>query len=157
VLQKSDEGKLKIIGSTTQSDGTNSYNKINNIDSELDALTIAKTGSKTMKKVLEQENIKITDLLKIIPQNINAFAYEKLYTSLLKIDKNLFFLKNIPNGGHLGDVDLIRNLTDYFGELEFQQLPLKECENILLYGMGGPEGKDKNYHAILLKYNAQLN
>ncbi len=110
-----------------------------------------------MKRVLEKKNVKITDLLKIIPQNINAFAYEKLYTSLLKIDKSLFFLKNIPNGGHLGDVDLIRNLTDYFVELELQEPSLDESETILLYGMGGPEGKDKNYHAILLEYNTQLN
>ena len=157
VLQKSDEGEIRVVGSTTQSDGTNSYNKINHIDSELDALTIAKTGSKTMKKVLGQEKVRISDLLKIIPQNINAFAYEKLYTSLLKVDKSLFFLKNIPNGGHLGDVDLIRNLTDYFRELKLQKTTLDDYETILLYGMGGPEGKDKNYHAILLEYNTQLN
>lgn len=156
-LKKSNEGKIKVIASTTQSDGTNSYNKVNHIDSELDALTIAKTGSKTMKRVLEQEKVKISDLLKIIPQNINTFVYEKLYAGLLKVDKSLFFLKNISNGGHLGDVDLIRNLTDYFGYLKLQETTLDDYETILLYGMGGPEGKDKNYHAILLEYNTQLN
>lgn len=54
-------------------------------------------------------------------------------------------------------MDLIRNLTDYFKELEIEKSSLNDLETILLYGMGGPEGKDKNYHVILLEYNTQLN
>lgn len=150
VLQKNNKGKVIIKNSETQSDGTNSYNKIYNIDKELDAITIARTGTQTIKRLLKKEKISIDSIFKIIPQNINSFAYTNLYSNFLKISPSMFYLDNIPNGGHLGDVDIIRNLKDY---LELIKNKETDCFNILLYGMGGPEGKDKNYHAILVQYS----
>lgn len=149
VMQKNNEGDILIRNSKTISDGTNSYNKYYNVHDELDAITIARIGTQTIKGLLEKENQPINSISKIIPQNINAFAYTNLYSKFLKVPPSIFYLDNISEGGHLGDVDIIRNLKDYSRLIEENQY---NKENILLYGMGGPEGKDKNFHAILVDY-----
>ena len=55
--------------------------------------------------------------------------------------------KNIPNGGHVGDVDLIRNLTTLEKE---DNIPNNSY--VLIYGLGS-NGLDMSYAAALLKYN----
>lgn len=142
VLNKS-KGDIQLLADRTRSEGTMSLNYYNNINKELDAIAVIRVGIKTIKTMLKENNITIDDIDKMVPQSIHYNAYLNIYSNFLGIESEKIFLDNISKGGHLGDVDVIRNIKDYSDA--------EKNKTVLLYGLGGPVGKDKNFNALLLK------
>ena len=148
VVISKDESDIELIDVNSKSSGIISYNILNNVNQEIDVITVIKKGVETVKELLERNKISILKIAAFIPQNINYNIYTNIYAKFLGIPKERMFLENIPKGGHLGDIDIIRNLKDFK-----EKNILKKGDYIVLYGLGGPIGKDKDYHAILAKYN----
>jgi len=109
-----------------------------------DRINIVQNGAATINYICEKNNIQKESLL-VIPQNVNYQAPE-LYSKFTNINISNFYTENIPKGGHIGDVDIIRNLTDLISLADS-----KNIENILLYTVGS-NGADINYSPMLLNY-----
>lgn len=145
VLQNS-TSDLNIIDSISISDGASSYDKFNNTNLGFSNLGIVKKGVETVEKLLLNNGLIIEDISMMIPQSINHLSYTTIYPNMLRLDPSKVFIQNIPNGGHLGDVDTIRNLKDYLN-----QFSVPQNANLLLYGQS-LIGRDLNYNALLLQY-----
>ncbi len=63
--------------------------------------------------LLQRNNLSVNDIHKYVPQTIHYLLY-RMYAKSINVKLDRFFLDNIPKGGHLGDVDSIRNLKDAF-------------------------------------------
>jgi 3-oxoacyl-[acyl-carrier-protein] synthase-3 len=92
--------------------------------------TIVQIGSELMKSLVKKNNLTLKDISRIIPQNISKSGWN-FYCQSLDFPKEKVFLDNFSDGGHMGDVDIIRNLTDTLK----QKLLLKN-EYAILYGIG---------------------
>lgn len=136
-----------IIDCISISDGIYSYNKYNKkTDNAINKLAIVKKGSVAVERLLHKNNLRQDDIFLMIPQSINKLSYTTIYPTMLKIRPEKVFVENIANGGHLGDVDTIRNLKDC---IESYTVP--PYAYILLYGQGIING-DLNYNSLLLQY-----
>lgn len=123
-------GKLKILDSFSKTDGKSSYRKYMKIPYTFSEQDITINIKNTILTLLENNRLTREDIKFIVPQNINEIVY-KLHAKVLKISPEKFFLKNIPFGGHIGDIDTIRNLKDIIDE----NLLLKS-EKLVLFAMG---------------------
>jgi len=148
MVLSSESTDFEIIDYISASDGTLSHDKYNDIKREPDVISVIGKGVKTIKTLLTRNSLNISDIYMMIPQNINHQGYVNLYAKMLNLNPEKLFLENIPKGGHLGDVDIMRNFKDFS-----INNTIPEEANILLYGLGGPEGKDKSYDAVLVKYS----
>ena len=142
-----------IAGSRSLSDGSFSYERyrINSVKKDAligsidDRMKIIEKGIGVITNLLADNGLSPRDLRLLLPQSVNYYAYY-IYSKLLKIPMEKIFTDNIPDGGHLGDVDLLRNFTDVVKKQEFSP-----GDYILLYGVGS-DGTDINYNALLLHY-----
>lgn len=137
---------IEIVDYIFLSDGTGSFNKYHKIDQQINKVLIVRNGVNAIKKLLQKNNLTLDDIFLIIPQSVNRYVYT-MYENMLNIQSDKMFTKNIPNGGHLGDVDTIRNLKDC---IDLYSIPDKSY--IIVYGFS-EFGTDVNYNLVLLKYN----
>lgn len=138
------QGKLKIVDSFSKTDGKYSYRKYMNIPYTLSEKDITINIKNTILTLLKNNNLISDDIKFIVPQNINEIVY-KLHAKVLKISPKKFFLKNIPFGGHIGDIDTIRNLKDIIDE----NLLLKN-DRLVLFAMG-MIADNQTYVSILIE------
>ncbi|MBB6715556.1 3-oxoacyl-[acyl-carrier-protein] synthase III C-terminal domain-containing protein [Clostridium gasigenes] len=138
------QGDIKILDSFSKSDGKCSYNTYMNIPFERSQKEISINIKNTILTLLENNNLTSDDIKMIVPQNVNKVLY-KLHAKLLKVSIEKFFLRNIPFGGHIGDVDVIRNLKDITDE----KLLLKN-DKVVLLAMG-LTAINENYASILIE------
>lgn len=68
---------------------------------------------KFIKKFLKKHNLLPKDIYMMIVQSINHVTYTELYAKPLDISSSQMYLRNIPCGGHLGNVDMARNFKDF--------------------------------------------
>lgn len=137
-LRNSDDVKFKIIDSQDISCAA-----IDNDNKILQRKNIVVNGTNFINNFLKKHNLNIElDLKTIIPQNVNKHVYENLYSKLLGCKKSKFYLENIPQTGHMGDVDTIYNLKKYSD--------IAEAGKILLYGLGS-FGDNYSYATVLLQ------
>ncbi len=140
-----DNGQARIIDYVSVSDGSYSYNAYHNKKEEADFLQDVRRGTDTVTKILRATGREIQDIKVIIPQNVNYSVYY-LYTRFLGIEQEKMYLKNIFNGGHLRDVDTIKNYVDAVNDNTLQ-----DGDQCMLFG-SGTHGNDATYNAILLEY-----
>ncbi|SHI58768.1 3-oxoacyl-[acyl-carrier-protein] synthase-3 [Clostridium cavendishii DSM 21758] len=140
------QGKLKILDSFSRTDGTYSYKKYMNIPYILSEKDITINIKNAILKLLENNKLTTDDVKFIVPQNVNEIVY-RLHAKVLKISPEKFFLKNIPFGGHVGDIDTIRNLKDIIDKnLVFEK------EKLVLFAMG-MIAENQTYVSILIEKN----
>lgn len=137
--------EAKIIDALSISDGSYSYNAYHKKTEEVDFLQDVRRGTNTVHEILSRKGLEAQDLKMIIPQNVNYHVYY-LYSKFLGIDREKIYLKNIFDGGHLRDVDTIRNYVD-----ALRDYPLLSGDKFMLFG-SGLNGNDSTYNAILLEY-----
>lgn len=102
---------------------------------------------KEIKKFLETNSVSINDVCMMIPQSTNRYTYLQIYASALGISEDKIFLDNIPRGGHMGNVDVARNLKD------FTKLYSPHKDALVLMITAGYElSGDHTIGAILLRY-----
>jgi 3-oxoacyl-[acyl-carrier-protein] synthase-3 len=87
-------------------------------------------GADLIKSLLKKNNLTLNDIAMIIPQNISKSGWT-FYCQVLEFPKERVFLDNFDDGGHMGDVDIIRNIT----EIRKRKL-LKPRDFAVIYGIG---------------------
>lgn len=142
------DSKFEIVDSISVSDGQISFDAYNGIEFKPDVVSVVVKGVGVIKQLISRNGLTMEDIQHVIPQSINYQKYSGLYAKMLGIKSEQMFLDNIAKGGHLGDVDIMRNFHDYFGSNA-----LLKDKYYLLYGIGGPQGKDKSYNAVLVRVN----
>jgi 3-oxoacyl-[acyl-carrier-protein] synthase III len=138
--------KCEIIAEKSTSDGRYSLYEHNKNKQKVNNMDTVKKGVELITDLLKTNGFTAKDIKMIIPQNLNFHGYY-VYVKLLGIPMENMFLKNIPMGGHLADVDTIRNYTDVIREGEIMKDNL-----FVLYATGAIRpGFDTVYNTVLLK------
>lgn len=91
---------------------------------------IVNTGSDLIKSLVRDNGLTIKDISLIIPQNISGSGWN-FYCQVLDFPRERVFLETFSDGGHMGDVDIIRNLT---GVLKKKLVPKNGYA--IIYGLG---------------------
>lgn len=91
---------------------------------------IVNVGSELIKSLVEKNNLTLKDIAMIIPQNISKSGWN-FYCQVLEFPGERVFLDNFDDGGHMGDVDIIRNIT----EVRKRKL-LSPQDYAIVYGIG---------------------
>ena len=128
------------------SEGRFSYNLYSNAEFEFNKFDIFWRGCQVIRHLLDKHGLQFEQIKMILPLSINYYNYT-LIAEQLKIPSSKFFLDNIPRGGHLGDVDTIRNFTDFY-----RQGSYGDGDYILMYALGF-YNFDITYHSALCKLN----
>jgi 3-oxoacyl-[acyl-carrier-protein] synthase-3 len=102
---------------------------------------VIQTGSNLIKNLIGKNNLTMKDISRIIPQNTSKSVWN-FYSQLLDFPKEKVFLDNFSDGGHMGDVDIIRNITD----IRERKL-LAPQEFAIAYGIG----TGTSWNALLLQ------
>lgn len=130
--------------------GMSSFNTYNSkqFDEEpvLNRLGMIKKGVDFIARSLAESNIKISDVNKIIVSNVRHDVFINTYSKLLGIKADIFYLENTQDGGHVNDIDIIRNLKDYLQNNNGES----KNELIALYTLDIEESRDINYHLLFL-------
>ena len=137
-LISKDLGFMEIVDESGRADGS-----INTVNSFLDTESqkrVIEIGVDVIKNLLERNSLSIDDISTIVPLNTSLFSWRS-YSKLLNITLKKVFLENFGLGGHLGDVDLIRNLES----LSLRQT--NRFEYFLAYGVS----TGTSWSAILLQ------
>jgi 3-oxoacyl-[acyl-carrier-protein] synthase III len=103
--------------------------------------TIVQVGCDIMNQLAQRNNLKLKDISLIIPQNISNSGWN-FYCQLLDFPKENVFLETFADGGHMADVDIIRNLTEVR-----RTRPLSPGDYALIYGLG----TGTSWSALLLR------
>lgn len=144
ILLLGNEGESsKVLDTISITDGEYSYNEFNEIRNDINKFNIIKKGSELIKELVNRNKV---DIKKIVPLSVNYYASQAL-AEFLDVPIEKLYLKNIPKGGHLGDVDVIRNYVDIIADKE-----LHKGDKIILYGLGYRNKiEDITYYAVLLE------
>ncbi len=129
------------------SDGTYSFNEYNHLPTDFDHFKFIRDGSAFINNLVNKNNLTLSDIKLIIPQNINYSTYYNFYAKFIGVPPEKIYLNSILDGGHMADVDIIRNYTDIV-----RASRLQAGDKFIFYGMG-LEGMDITYNACLLQYN----
>jgi|GEM_PF-2224702 len=92
--------------------------------------SIVQIGCDLIKSLVRRNNLTLKDISWIIPQNISKSGWN-FYCQALEFPKENIFLDNFSDGGHMGDVDIIRNLTDVIDRKK-----IAKGEYAVVYGIG---------------------
>lgn len=143
-------GFLKILDCLHLSDGSMSlerYKKLcepvqaNILEWELDVMKKAKAK---IRDILAKNNMTKDDMALFITQNVH-YLLLRMQAKNINIKMDKIFSDNMYNGGHLGDVDSIRNLKD-----AVEKYNGKKGERLLMYILG-EMGDNFNIYTILLE------
>ncbi len=147
ILVGSDTGILKIADWNSCNLGNPSYNKIeNNAQSQDFRSDMINRGVAFFDETLRKFNLEKDEIGKVIPPNVRHDVYYDVYSHYLKMNPKVFYLDNVPDGGHICDIDIIRNLKDYM-----KSKKKVKNQNIILYTPDVEKTLDVNYHLVLLK------
>ncbi len=146
LVGKNDNMLAKIIRGTALSQGLYSFYKYLKMPPKVSGMEIAKQGKEFIINFINENKLTLDNIHMMILQNINYSEYH-MYTQYLDISMDKIFTQNISRGGHLAEVDTIRNFTDFI-----KQNPPKDGGKILMYGSGTiGDGMDAVYNTVLLE------
>lgn len=128
-------------------DGCSSYNLYSNLEYQFNKFNIFRRGCQVIRHLLDKHALQFDQIRVILPLSLNHYNYT-LIAEQLGISSSKFYLDNIPRGGHLGDVDTIRNFTDFY-----RQCSYKDGDYMLIYALGFYNNFDVVYHSALCKLN----
>ena len=133
-------GLFEIIDGVGKTDG-----RIDSVNSFLDPKNqqrVIDVGTSLIQELLRTHGLSFNDVRVLVPLNTTEFVWRH-YAKQLGISFTKVFFENMKKGkgGHLGDVDLIRNLKDLSSEQEFP--------NSYLVAYGVATGT--SWNALLLK------
>lgn len=151
LIKKSSSDKgISILDWHYENYGVSSFNTYNskqfNDEPVLNRLSMIKKGVDFITHSLAKSNRKMADVNKIIVSNVRHDVFRNTYSKLLGVTEDIFYLENTQEGGHVNDIDIIRNLKDY---LQNNNGELKK-ELIALYTLDIEESRDINYHLLFL-------
>jgi 3-oxoacyl-[acyl-carrier-protein] synthase-3 len=101
---------------------------------------IVEVGSSLIHELLRKHGLSFDDVPFLVPLNTTPVVWQN-YAKRLGISVKKVFFENMGKGGHLGDVDLIRNLKDISSKREFPD------GYLVVYGVA----TGTSWNALLLK------
>jgi hypothetical protein len=131
-------GPLEIIDSVGKTDG-----RIDSINSFMDSKNqerVVDVGSSLIRELLRKHGLSFDDVRFLVPLNTTPVVWQQ-YAKRLGISVKKVFFENMGKGGHLGDVDLVRNLRDISSK---QEVP---NGYLVVYGVA----TGTSWNALLLK------
>lgn len=138
----SSEIQMKVIDSLSLADGSYSYNHYLQNKREPDRLGLITTGVNAINQLVTRNILRKEDISYYVPQSINKSLYS-VFAKYLRVEPEHFFVENIERGGHLENVDTIRNYSDVLQKADKNAF-------IILWGMG-LLNYDSMYNTILLQ------
>lgn len=140
MLISAESGLLEIIDSVGKTDG-----RIDSVNSFLEPENqqrVIDVGSSLINELLRKHGLSFNDIAALVPLNTTTFVWRP-YTKQLGISMKKVFVENMRTGkgGHLGDVDLVRNLKDVSSKQEFPN------SYLVVYGVA----TGTSWNALLLK------
>lgn len=126
-VSEGDSG-LEIVDYISKTDGR--ISKVKDLSSPENTEFVVETGCEIIRRILSRNKLDLNMIAQIVPQNISKNIWN-LYCRTLDFPKEKVFLENIRDGGHMGDVDIIRNLT----AIRKKEI-LKPGDYALVYGLG---------------------
>lgn len=130
---------LTIVDFAGTTDG--SICRVRDFSIDINREKVVRIGSHLIKRLVDKNHLTMKDISLIIPQNISKSVWN-FYCQTLDFPKEKTFLDNFSEGGHMGDVDIIRNITD-IGEKKL----LAKQEFAIAYGIG----TGTSWNALLLQ------
>ncbi len=100
---------LALIDFAAAADGSMTMDK--DFSQGINQAKVVQVGANLIKSLLQKNNLTVKDISVIIPQNISKSVWN-LYCQVLDFPMQKVFLENFTIGGHMGDVDIIRNIAD---------------------------------------------
>lgn len=113
---------------------------------------IMTNGIRFILDCVEQFHTSFDEIEMILNVNTNYQVWHNIYPDLLGINHDKFYTDNINLGGHLNDVDYIRNIKDYVARRKGGS----EEYDILVYGADLVQSYDLGYNCIMLHVNEKL-
>jgi 3-oxoacyl-[acyl-carrier-protein] synthase III len=132
---------LEILDFMSHTSGK--INMVRGLTSAQNMEEVFSNGVQLINDILTRNSIQIRDLAWIVPQNLSKASWN-LYSRMLQFPKEKVFLHNLSDGGHIGDVDIVRNISDLTAKHFTRQGDL-----ILVYGIG----TGTSWNVLLLKNN----
>lgn len=138
---------LKLRGSSLKSYGERSYCKQKGDNVKINNMKLAQIYKRAMEEAVTDSGLLMDEIDKIICQNTNYYLNSNVLLKLLRIKKNIIFMENKEYGGHIGDVDIVRNLKDFTDQKK------EEVRYMLLLAIGSydcSEG-DRSIASVVLE------
>ena len=132
---------LRIIDHTALTDG--GISRVMDFNSDANFKKMIDSGCSIIQELISRNGISLADVALIIPQNISEATWH-FYCHQLRISPSKVFLENCGGVGHLGDVDIIRNITD-----ARRKNRLKRGDYAIIYGVG----TGSSWNALLVQTN----
>ncbi len=131
-------GPLEIIDGIGKTDGR--IDSVNSFMESKNQQRVMEVGSALIHKLLRKHGLSFDDVSYLVPLNTTPFVW-RYYAKELGISVKKVFFENMGKGGHLGDVDLIRNLRDISAKQDFPN------GYLVVYGVA----TGTSWNALLLK------
>jgi hypothetical protein len=138
LLVSSEPGPLEIVGGLGRTDGT--IDSVNSFMDPKNQQKIVEVGSSLIHELLRTHGLSFDDVPFLVPLNTTPVVWQN-YAKRLGISVKKVFFENMGKGGHLGDVDLIRNLKDISSKQDFPD------GYLVVYGVA----TGTSWNALLLK------
>lgn len=134
-----------IVDFNARSNGEYSYFEYLGKTNRLSGINLIKHAVRTIHELVERNNIQIPEIACLIPPSTSISHYS-LFSQILDMSVEKIFLDNVSKGGHLGDVDTIRNLHDCNNANR-----LRSGDFVLLHASGSKGTNDIVHTNMLLK------
>ena len=149
-LLSSEKGMFEISTCDMYNYCRTSYNMVNYPDKDkFNRMAMIQEGVDFLNRVSGKYGFKINELSRIIQPNVRKDVYSDVYGAYLDIHCEKFFFNNIPYGGHICDVDILRNLKDYADS------DAVAGDIVGLYSIDIEPSYDINYSFITLRSNGK--
>lgn len=126
-IVKRDKG-LTVLDFISRTNGK--YSKVVELSKPENFGQVVETGVNMIKTLLNNNGLSMDQISLIITQNISKNSWN-YYCQMLECSKDIVFLENFSDGGHMGDVDIIRNLNTIIDKDRLQP-----GEYAVIYGLG---------------------
>lgn len=158
VLVKNDYGKININSWRGIDNGRASLEYVKGKGEIRNVSAIQKhlitNGVKFIQDSMRKFKIDYPQIHKIIQVNTNRQVWEKVYPQLLDTREDIFYLDNLSYGGHINDVDYVRNLKDYMDSKENVNRNLDSW--IAIYGANLTTSHDISYNYCILSKHKEI-
>ena len=134
-----------IIDFMSFSDGRYSVDKHAGQEHKRDSLGVIRDGAALVQNLLKKHDVDIKDIKMIVPQNLNFLGFFA-QARLLGVNLDKIFTANISKGGHLIDVDTVRNYADFRNNTA----NLEKGDKFILYATSMVNGFNITYDAMLM-------
>jgi 3-oxoacyl-[acyl-carrier-protein] synthase III len=132
-------GGLQVIDHAAVTDG--GISRVMDFNADVNFQRMIELGCSIIRDLISRNGMSLSDVALIIPQNISEATWH-FYCHRLKMSPSKVFLENCGGVGHLGDVDIIRNITD-----ARKRNRLKQGDHAIIYGVG----TGSSWNALLVR------